>query len=77
MQTEKESIKKLNEIYKFKPNYVIQEIRIAFNDHIACCEDSENNITTFVFSYQDGSTLTIDTMGHVKSTETDCEYWVY
>ena len=72
-----QSIDKLNEIYKFKPNYVIQAIRIALNDSTACCEDSEDKITTFVFLYKDGSCLTIDTMGHVKALHTDSEYWVY
>jgi hypothetical protein len=72
-----QSIDKLNEIQKFKPNYVIQAIKIALIDSSACCEDSEEKTTTFTFLYKDGSQLTIDTMGHVKSRETDCEYWVY
>jgi hypothetical protein len=72
-----QAIDKINEIYTFKPNYVIEAIRIALNDDIACCEDSENNITTFVFLYKDGSQLTIDTMGHCKVLNTGYEYWVY
>lgn len=68
---------KINEIYKFKPNYVIEAIKIALNESTACSEYSEINTTTFIFLYKDGSQLTIDTRGHVKSTGTDIEYWVY
>jgi sulfur relay (sulfurtransferase) complex TusBCD TusD component (DsrE family) len=72
-----QSIDKLNEIQKFKPNYVIEAIRIALKDSTACCEDSDDKITIFIFLYKDGSQLTIDTMGYVKALNTNFEYWVY
>ena len=74
---EMQSIDKLNEIQKFKPNYVIEAIKIALNGSTAYCEDSEDKLTTFSFQYQDFSQLTIDTMGLVKALHTDYEYWVY
>lgn len=72
-----QSIEKINEIQKFNPNYVIEAIKIALEGSTAYCEDGEDKLTTFSFQYQDFSQLTIDTMGHVKSLHTNCEYWVY
>lgn len=71
------AIDKINEIFKFKPNYVIEAIKIALDGSAAYCEDSEDKITTFSFQYLDFSQLTIDTMGYCKVLNTGYEYWVY
>jgi hypothetical protein len=71
------AIDKINEIHKFKPNYIIEAIKIALDKSTAYSEDQEGRLTTFVFLYKDESQLTIDTMGYCKVLNTGYEYWVY